>query len=190
MYFCTFNLNGRPQLGMAQNSQLQALVNLTEIWPEALAPSNVGELISVGNAGLAIAAKLYKSATKWIEVQDLQWLAPIPKPHKNIFCVGRNYREHIIEGNIAQGREPNLFPEYIELFTKAPTAVIGHGATVPLHAGLTAMLDYEAELAIVIGHGGANITEDKADDAIFGYTILNDVTGRDVGMASGLRARA
>ena len=180
MYFCTFNLNGRPQLGLAQNSKLEALVNLTEIWPEAFAPSNVGELIASGDAGLAIAAKLHKSASKWIDVHDLQWLAPIPKPHKNIFCVGRNYREHIIEGNIAQGREPNLFPEFIELFTKAPTAVIGHGATIPLHAGLTAMLDYEAELAIVIGKGGVNITEDMANDAIFGYTILNDVTGREV----------
>ena len=180
MYFCTFNLNGSSQLGMAKNSQLQALVNLTEMWPEALAPSNVGEFIAKGDAGLVIAAKLHQSANKWIDVQGLQWLAPVPKPHKNIFCVGRNYREHIIEGNIAQGREPNLFPEVIELFTKAPTAVIGHGATVPLHAGLTAMLDYEAELAIVIGKGGVNITEDNANDAIFGYTILNDVTGREI----------
>jgi 2-keto-4-pentenoate hydratase/2-oxohepta-3-ene-1,7-dioic acid hydratase in catechol pathway len=180
MYFCTFNLNGSSQLGMAQNSQLQALVNLTEMWPDALAPTNVGELITKGDVGLAIAAKLHQSATKWIDVQGLQWLAPIPKPHKNIFCVGRNYREHIIEGNIAQGREPNLFPEFIELFTKAPTAVIGHGATIPLHAGLTAMLDYEAELAIVIGKGGVNITEDNANDAIFGFTILNDVTGREI----------
>jgi len=100
MYFCTFNLNGSSQLGMAKNSQLQALVNLTEMWPEALAPSNVGEFIAKGDTGLAIAAKLHQSANKWIDVQGLQWLAPIPKPHKNIFCVGRNYREHIIEGNI------------------------------------------------------------------------------------------
>ena len=180
MYFCTFKAKGLPQLGMAQNSQLLALVNLSEIWPEVLAPTNVGELILKGEAGLTIAGKLHKATTNWVDIKDLQWLAPIPNPRKNIFCVGRNYREHIIEGNIAQGREPNLFPEYIELFTKATTAVIGHQATIPLHAGLTAMLDYEAELAIVIGLGGANISEDKAEEDIFGYTILNDVTGREI----------
>lgn len=106
-------------------------------------------------------------------------LPPIPRPRKNVFCVGRNYIEHVNEGYRARGTEIKL-PEYPQFFTKPPTAVIAHGAPIPRHAGLTDKLDYEIELALVIGRGGCNISEDKAFDHVFGYTILNDVTARDL----------
>ncbi len=111
--------------------------------------------------------------------EDITFLPPIT-PSRNIFCVGRNYREHIIEGNIANGRPANSFPEAIEFFTKPPTAVVAHGQPVRRHAALTASLDYEAELAIVIGRRGVDIPEAQALDYVFGYTIVNDVTARDL----------
>lgn len=106
--------------------------------------------------------------------------APPLVPKKNVFCVGRNYREHIIEGNIANGRPANSFPEAIEFFSKPPTSVVGHGANVLRHADLTVSLDYEVELAVVIGKRGYNISEKDALDHVFGYTVANDITARDL----------
>lgn len=107
------------------------------------------------------------------------FLPPV-RPGKNVFCVGRNYREHIIEGNRANGRPENQFPEAIEFFTKPPTALVGHRAEVLRHAAITNSLDYEVELAIVIGKAGANIREEDALQHVFGYTVVNDITARDL----------
>ena len=106
-------------------------------------------------------------------------LAPIPRPLKNVFCVGRNYVEHVAEGARALGTDTKL-PEVPNFFTKAPTAVNAPGAPVRLDAGLTSLLDYEVELAVVIGKPGRDIPRDRAFEHVFGYTIANDVTARDL----------
>ncbi|MFS0644866.1 fumarylacetoacetate hydrolase family protein [Siminovitchia sp. 179-K 8D1 HS] len=110
-----------------------------------------------------------------IPLEDVKWLAPIPRPSKNIMCVGKNYRDHAIE----MGSEADI-PKQMIVFTKAPTTVIGHQETIEAHAKLTNELDYEGELAVVIGKRGRNITEAEALDYVFGYTIVNDVTARDL----------
>ncbi|KDB68654.1 FAH family protein [Bordetella bronchiseptica B20-10725633] len=144
---------------------------------------NVGELIALGEEALARLRE--PGLLDGVDVgalptlQAVRVLPPLPMA-RNVFCVGRNYREHIIEGNLARGRPANSFPEAIEFFTKAPTAVIGHGGHVKRHAGLTDSLDYEVELAIVIGRAGADIPREKALDHVFGYTIVNDITARDL----------
>jgi 2-keto-4-pentenoate hydratase/2-oxohepta-3-ene-1,7-dioic acid hydratase in catechol pathway len=101
-----------------------------------------------------------------------QLLSPIPRPPKNIFCVGRNYAEHAKE----RGAEVPSVPVF---FTKPPTAVVGHEAGV-VHWPLTHNLDYEVELAVVIGRRGRDIPRAKAYEYVFGYTILNDFTARDL----------
>jgi 2-keto-4-pentenoate hydratase/2-oxohepta-3-ene-1,7-dioic acid hydratase in catechol pathway len=142
-------------------------------------------LIESGDAGRRAAQQLVASAEGGqfqdaiSKLADVTLQAPIPAPRKNVFCVGRNYIEHVNEGYRARGTEVKL-PEYPQFFTKPRTAVIGAGATIPLHADVTAMLDYEVELAVVIGRGGVNIAIENALDHIFGFTIINDVTGRDV----------
>ncbi|MDB5796431.1 MAG: hypothetical protein JWP36_333 [Paucimonas sp.] len=182
MYFCVFEHNGSPKLGCATDSDRHSVINLTDAWPTGpeSAPTDVAQLARMGDSGLAIAQELLHSRPASLPVQDVRLLAPIPHPAKNIFCVGRNYRAHIIEGNIAKGLPPETFPEHIEFFSKATTTVIGHGAGIPSYAGLTGMLDYEAELAIVMGAGGRDIPVASAFDAVFGYTIVNDVTARDL----------
>ncbi|MGM0846816.1 MAG: fumarylacetoacetate hydrolase family protein [Bacillota bacterium] len=107
--------------------------------------------------------------------EDVTLLPPIPKPVKNIMCVGKNYREHAIE----MGSEADI-PEHIMIFTKAPTSVTSTMAVVHSHASLTSQLDYEGELAVIIGKKGINISEEEANHHIFGYTILNDITARDL----------
>jgi 2-keto-4-pentenoate hydratase/2-oxohepta-3-ene-1,7-dioic acid hydratase in catechol pathway len=182
MYFCVFEHNGSARLGCATDTDCSRVINLTDAWPTGpeSAPRDVADLARMGESGLAIARELLHSGLACVPIEDVRLLAPVPRPGKNVFCVGRNYREHIIEGNIAKGIAPNTFPEHIEFFSKAVTTVIGHGATIPSYAGLTKMLDYEAELAIVIGAGGRDIAVADAFDAIFGYTIVNDVTARDL----------
>ena len=98
--------------------------------------------------------------------------APIPRPPRNVFCLGRNYKEHAAE----RGAEAPAHPVY---FTKAPETVVGPGAKVIQHA-VTKELDYEVELAVVIGTAGKDIPRERALEHVFGYTIINDVTARDL----------
>lgn len=112
--------------------------------------------------------------------ERVRLLAPIPRPRKNVFCVGRNYLEHVAEGDRAAGRETTAVPEHPQFFTKPPTAVIGPGEWIPSHARVTRALDYEVELVVVIGKEGVDIPRERAFDHVFGYTIGNDVTARDL----------
>jgi len=105
--------------------------------------------------------------------------APLPRPSKNIFCVGRNYAEHIAEGERAQNIKVGI-TEHPVFFTKPPTAVVGPGDSVPLFLAVSQQIDYEVELAIVIGKSGRGIARERAFDHIWGYTIVNDITARDV----------
>ena len=111
-----------------------------------------------------------------IPLDEATLLAPIPRPQKNIFCVGRNYKEHVAE----RQADPADLPKHPIIFSKAPTTVIGPGATIDPHKDVTEQLDYECELAVIIGKKGYQITGENALDHVFGYTILNDVTARDV----------
>jgi 2-keto-4-pentenoate hydratase/2-oxohepta-3-ene-1,7-dioic acid hydratase in catechol pathway len=98
--------------------------------------------------------------------------APIPRPARNVFCLGRNYKEHAAERGAAA-------PEHPVYFTKAPETVVGPGAKV-IHHTATKELDYEVELTVVIGAAGKDIAREQALTHVFGYTIINDVTARDV----------
>ena len=112
-------------------------------------------------------------------IADVRWHAPIPRPRKNIFCVGRNYAAHVREGAAAMKHDGKL-PDIPVFFTKAPTAVNGPFDDVPLHRETTSQLDWEAELGVIIGRAGRNIRAADALSHVFGYTVINDVTGRDL----------
>ena len=106
-------------------------------------------------------------------------LAPLPVPRRNIFCVGRNYLDHVKEGDAKRGLQTPV-PLHPQFFTKPLTSVIGPGASIEVEPQVSEQIDYEVELAVVIGRTARNIPADQAHDAIFGYTILNDVTARDL----------
>jgi 2-keto-4-pentenoate hydratase/2-oxohepta-3-ene-1,7-dioic acid hydratase in catechol pathway len=105
-------------------------------------------------------------------------VAPIPRPARNIFCVGKNYAEHAKElaGSLFQESEPP-FPI---VFSKVPETVIGPGAPIAIDPAVSTAIDYEVELAIIIGHEGRNIAKADALGHIWGYTIINDITARDI----------
>jgi 2-keto-4-pentenoate hydratase/2-oxohepta-3-ene-1,7-dioic acid hydratase in catechol pathway len=143
------------------------------------------ELIRAGGNAMPALRELAAQADLGggLALSAVQLLAPIPVPAKNVFCVGRNYKLHIEEGARARG-VPVDYPKLPEFFTKAPTTVIGTGADIRLPK-LTIKLDYEVELAFVVGRTGRDIPAEKALEHILGFTVLNDVTARDLQRAHG-----
>ncbi len=111
--------------------------------------------------------------------REVEPLAPFPEPRRNIICVGKNYREHVNEVKATALGGAGL-PEAPIFFTKATTAVLAPGRPIPSHRGITAKLDYEAEVALVLGRGGRRIPPEAAWDHVFGYTAINDVSARDL----------
>jgi 2-keto-4-pentenoate hydratase/2-oxohepta-3-ene-1,7-dioic acid hydratase in catechol pathway len=110
-------------------------------------------------------------------------LAPFPAPRRNVFCVGKNYREHAAEfgrsGYDTPQRSQDV-PERPIVFSKATTSVTGPTADLDPHRGVTRELDYEGELGVIIGPGGLGIPREHAYEHVWGYTIVNDVTARDL----------
>lgn len=115
---------------------------------------------------------------------DAKVLAPIDNPRRNIFCVGKNYHEHAAEfqnsGFDSSAKNGEHAPEAPVYFTKPASTIIGPGATIPRHVGVTSQLDYEAELGVVIGKAGRSISQADAMNYVFGYTVINDFTARDL----------
>jgi 2-keto-4-pentenoate hydratase/2-oxohepta-3-ene-1,7-dioic acid hydratase in catechol pathway len=155
------------------------------IEPGQSAPSNMLDLISGGEPMLVNCRLLLAAAAggellpACLPAASLSILAPIPRPAKNVFCVGKNYAAHVSEGARAQKIDAGL-PEFPVYFTKPPTSVIGPDAKVRLDSKLSSKMDYEVELAVIIGRSGRDIPAERALDHIFGFTILNDITARDV----------
>lgn len=145
-------------------------------------PTTLVECIEMGDKFIEISEKIWRDFSKGeiageyiYSLSEVELLAPIPQPRKNVFCVGKNYREHVLEMGSA-----DEVPEDMIVFTKAPTTVIGTNTVVDSHQQITSALDYEGELAVVIGKSGKEIKEEEAFDYIFGYTIINDITARDM----------
>jgi 2-keto-4-pentenoate hydratase/2-oxohepta-3-ene-1,7-dioic acid hydratase in catechol pathway len=115
----------------------------------------------------------------WYPLSSVSLAAPIPRPAKNVFCVGLNYRSHVEQNAIALG-QPIEIPTIPLFFSKPVTAVIGPGDAVVYDPRLTNKLDFEVELAVVIGKQGTWIAPEDVYEHIFGFTIVNDVSARDL----------
>jgi 2-keto-4-pentenoate hydratase/2-oxohepta-3-ene-1,7-dioic acid hydratase in catechol pathway len=116
-------------------------------------------------------------------LDDVRLLAPIPEPRRNIFCVGKNYRDHVVEFGRSGYDSPDrseAMPEHPVVFSKATTSVTGPFDDIEPHVGVTEELDYEAELGVIIGRGGRGISREQAFDHVWGYTIIDDFTARDL----------
>jgi len=185
MQFVTFQANGKTDIGIL-SADSKAVIPLQAAerfyYKSATLPGTMQELIEQGDAAMdmvrKIIAKLDGACPK-VPLSDVQLLAPIPRPRKNIFCVGKNYVEHALE--FEKTTDVNLaVPKVPVIFTKPPTCVVGPGAIVKNHKHATSQLDYEVELAVVIGKTAFRVAKENAYDYVFGYTIMNDVSARDL----------
>ena len=189
MKFLSFLKGGRPCLGLLLAGD-RVLDLEAALGGKFGAQPDLPALIAAGDAALAAAraaeadALAGKSAAPLQKLADVKLTSPIPRPAKNVFCVGRNYMEHIKEGARAMGTAVQT-AELPTFFTKPPTSVIGPFDDVPQHQDVTTKLDYEVELGVIIGKKGVNIPYEKALDYVFGYTVINDVTAREVQRSHG-----
>ncbi len=163
--------SGRPRVGVVDTDN-------NRIYPLDAKLGSIADLIRVSAAGFSYK----KLEAKGLPLGEVKLLAPII-PERNIFCVGKNYYAHAkefsgsgFEAGAVKGQE---IDEYPAIFSKPPSTVIGPDENVELHPEATSAVDYEAELALVIGTPGRNISEADAFKHVWGYTIVNDVTARD-----------
>jgi 2-keto-4-pentenoate hydratase/2-oxohepta-3-ene-1,7-dioic acid hydratase in catechol pathway len=162
MKLCTFDEGEGPLTGAIEGESVLPLRDTVEML----------ELIRRG-AGWAPAGPA-------LPLHSLRLLAPIV-PKRNVFCVGWNYAEHFAEGKAFRPADAaQEIPEHPALFSKNPFAIIGPGEPIRHPAPISDQLDYEVELAVIIGREGRDINERDALDFVFGYTIANDVSVRDV----------
>jgi 2-keto-4-pentenoate hydratase/2-oxohepta-3-ene-1,7-dioic acid hydratase in catechol pathway len=181
--YATFSLSTQstPRLGVLTGDRMLDVVEaVSGRWP-GTPPASLLELIQRGpDTWKRMRDVLGESPDGRGHALDaIRWHAPIPRPLKNVFCVGRNYAAHVKEGAAAFGREAKL-PTIPVFFTKAPTTVNGPFDDVPRHHGAATQTDWEAELGVIIGRTGRNITRADSLGHIFGYTVINDVTARDL----------
>jgi 2-keto-4-pentenoate hydratase/2-oxohepta-3-ene-1,7-dioic acid hydratase in catechol pathway len=185
MKLATYEQDGRPTIGVIWQDQI---LNLSHVAPDMLS------LIERGAEGLALAQTAINTtfistitpgtlsqtaAHHTLPLSAVRLLAPIPTPRRNVMCLGLNYSEHVKESYGARGQQAKL-PEVPIVFTKATTAVSGPNDPIPYDEAVSTELDWEVELAVIIGKGGKNIPENEARSHIFGYTVLNDISARDL----------
>lgn len=147
-------------------------------WP-GTPPSDLLALVDLGPDAWRRAADLVTAAHSGYALNDVRWHAPIARPRKNVFCLGLNYRAHAQESAQARGREVKI-PTVPVFFTKAPTTVNGPYGDVAIDGAVTSKVDWEVELGVVIGKTGKNIARADALVHVFGYTVINDISARDL----------
>ena len=180
MKLCTFSPlpSGRPRPGLVLDGQ--RIVDIPAALGASEDTSTMLGIIRAGDPMLKRLRELEKKAgVATVALGDVKLHAPIPRPAKNVFCVGWNYLEHFEEGakKLQDNRE---LPKWPVFFSKAPTTVTGPYDTVPFHSQVSTSCDWEVELGVIIGKTGKDIGEADAMRHIWGYTVVNDVSWRDL----------
>jgi 2-keto-4-pentenoate hydratase/2-oxohepta-3-ene-1,7-dioic acid hydratase in catechol pathway len=177
MQLASYQVDGRRFVGLVSDDRQSVTpLNLSQD-AAATGVLAVIELLAQGEA-------LPASAGPSLPLSSVQLEAPLPQPRRNLWCVGRNYHAHARELQASVFKDNDANPEsWPIVFTKVPECVVGPYDDIALPgAAISEQIDYEAELAVVIGKGGKNIGRGDAMDHVFGYTVVNDITARDVQM--------
>jgi 2-keto-4-pentenoate hydratase/2-oxohepta-3-ene-1,7-dioic acid hydratase in catechol pathway len=179
MRIATFTSEGHRKVGLVSaDGKTVTPLQLTQVQ----ADSGVLTLIQ----SLAEGGSLPEPAGPVVDLGEVVLDAPLPRPLRNLWCVGRNYHAHAKELAASVFKDNTArTDEWPIVFTKVPECVVGPHDDVLVPSGVSTQIDYEAELAVVIGKGGKNIARAAAMSHVFGYTVVNDVTARDVQMRHG-----
>lgn len=184
MRIATFRSGGNLRLGVVRDEQMVDVALAADRLGRgdlAGAASGMLALIAGGDEALRAVADVvaHAPADALLPLTTVELAAPIPRPRKNVFCVGRNYAEHAAESLRAIGQEVKL-PQFPNTFTKAVTTVNGPYGDIPFDAAVSERMDWEVELAVIIGVGGRHIAREDAMRHVWGYTVVNDVSARDI----------
>ena len=176
MRYACFELGGTRRVGVVSDDGLH-------IKPLAMSPAeaHLGVMALVARSAKDLALPEFEDAD--ISLESVHLVAPFPLPRRNIWCVGRNYHAHAKELQASVFKDNSAAVEaWPIVFTKVPECVVGPADVVQIPHGVSEQIDYEAELLIVIGKGGKNIRAQDAMQHVWGYSIVNDITARDVQM--------
>jgi 2-keto-4-pentenoate hydratase/2-oxohepta-3-ene-1,7-dioic acid hydratase in catechol pathway len=173
MKLITFSTGDGPRLGIVSGEQV---IDLKKASAGKL-PADMIAFLEQGDEAMALARKLVQKAEGSLALSDVTLLAPVPTPSK-VIAIGQNYMDHCRE----QGVEPPTSPV---IFTKFTTAIVGPGDEIRWDPELTSKVDYEVELAVVIGRRARRVPEDKAIEYVAGYTACNDVSARNLQFGDG-----
>lgn len=179
----TLKENNEPRLGFIYNNQIIDMEDFGEISNFPL-PDDMLDLIDMGMEIIEelndMVAETEPSFFEEIayEMNEVTFLAPIPKPRKNIIGIGLNYTEHVAESARTLDTTGKL-PQKPIIFSKPPTTVTATNTEILKNNNLTQQLDWEVELAVVIGKKGKYVAKADAMDYVFGYTVINDISARD-----------
>ncbi len=155
------------------------IVPLKDLMKEA-APADMNDVIeNFSEAAIMELEKELESAEASISLSDVKVLAPIEYPKRHIFCLGKNYLDHANETKGLPGGTDDI-PQFPIYFSKVAHPAIGQGDNVLAYQAYTEKVDYEVELAVVIGKDGIDIAKEDAESYIFGYTIINDISARNI----------
>ncbi|MBB4824486.1 2-keto-4-pentenoate hydratase/2-oxohepta-3-ene-1,7-dioic acid hydratase in catechol pathway [Sporosarcina luteola] len=183
MKLLSFQHDGNVKFGpkVKKEEAVWDVLAIAESFGETDFPQTIIEGIALGMDFVEKVRQLVEKAREAETVEQfkhaftaIEWLSPIPRTPKNVLCVGKNYADHAAE--MGSGAPP----EKLMIFTKSPTSIAADEQDLPIHDNVTDQLDYEGELAIVISKRGHHIQKQQAYDYVFGYTIANDITARDI----------
>ena len=191
MRIATVRSGGNLRLGVVQGEQMvDVALAADHLGMRDLAGATSGMLALIAGGDEAVRAvadvAARAPADALLPLATVELAAPIPRPRKNVFCVGRNYAEHAAESLRAIGQEVKL-PAFPNIFTKAVTTVTGPYSDIPFDAAASEQMDWEVELAVIIGPGGRHIAREDAMRHVWGYTVVNDVSARDIQHRPGLQ---
>lgn len=177
MLLVTFSDNNGKRIGVLDRARGE-IVDLAQAAPAL--PRDMLAFIAAGSAALETTGRALASGTGRIPLAKATLLAPIPRPARNVLCVGKNYREHAkeVQATAIAGADKDGVPEVPVIFTKWTSSVSGPNDPIPSYLDPTQSTDYEGELAVIIGPGGRGIARADAMQHVYGYTIVNDVTAR------------
>ncbi|MAV99491.1 MAG: hydrolase [Rhodobiaceae bacterium] len=170
-------------VGNSDNTKTGLLTNDRVVPLEQLGISNdMNEIIKDFQKVKKIISENKIENLKILDLSDIKLLAPIPRPLRNIMCVGKNYHDHAQEfyGSGFDSSGKKAVADFPVIFTKATTSVIATDENIILANDYTNTTDYEGELGLILSKGGKNIKPEDAYDYIFGYTIINDVSARNI----------
>ena len=178
MRIATCSYNHQKHLAVVQDESV-LLATASKQWPDDI--SSMLQLIDAGEKSLQNLQKLITDAESadWIPLDKVELLSPIPRPRQNIMCLGWNYIEHVEETSGKALEAPKL-PKYPIVFTKAANSMNGPFSEIPVDLEVSNKMDWEVELAVIIGKSGQGIAKEHALEHVFGYSIINDVSARDI----------
>ena len=171
MRIATYRVGGERRVGMV------------DIERQTVSPFDIPEAEAAHGVLALIDRPIMPRVLSAMPLREASIEAPIVRPRRNIFCVGKNYHEHAKEfasSGFDSSAANGVVPKHPIIFSKVPECVIAHGAPVYVDRDVSNAVDYEAELGVIIGKGGRGIKRENALDHIWGYTIINDVTARDL----------